>query len=77
MQRQQLQTIAVGAGLAAVVVALATGRLPRWLRVLLVLGLAILACGGGLYVYRNYTYPKTLATLLARLVTLEIENRKA
>jgi len=60
MQRQQLQTIAVGAGLAAVVVAIATGRLPRWLRVLLVLGLAILACGGGLYAYRHYTYPKTL-----------------
>ena len=34
MQRQQLQTIAVGAGLVAVVAALATGRLPRWLRVL-------------------------------------------
>ena len=60
MQRQQLQTIAIGAGLAAVVVAIATGRLPRWLRVLLVLGLAILACGGGLYAYRHYTYPKTL-----------------
>jgi hypothetical protein len=60
MQQGQLQTIAVGAGLTAVIVAIATGRLPRWLRVLLVLGLAILAAGGGLYAYRYATHPTTL-----------------
>jgi TRAP-type uncharacterized transport system substrate-binding protein len=60
MQREQLQTIAIGAGLVAVIVAVATGRLPRWLRVALVLGLVILAAGGGLYAYRYYNYPTTL-----------------
>ena len=38
MQKAQWQAIAIGAGLAAVVVAIATGRLPRWMRVTLVLG---------------------------------------
>lgn len=60
MQQEQLQTIAVGAGLTAVVVAILSGRLPRWLRILLVLGLAILAAGGGLYAYRYATHPTTL-----------------
>jgi TRAP-type uncharacterized transport system substrate-binding protein len=60
MQREQLQTIAFGAGLTAVIIAIATGRLPRWLRVTLILGLVILACGGGLYAYRYYNYPATL-----------------
>jgi TRAP-type uncharacterized transport system substrate-binding protein len=60
MQQGQLQTIAVGAGLTAVAVAILSGRLPRWLRVLLVLGLVILAAGGGLYAYRYATHPTTL-----------------
>lgn len=60
MQREQLQTLAVGAGLVAVIIAIVTGRLPRWLRVTLVLGLLILAAGGGLYAYRYYNYPTTL-----------------
>ncbi len=46
MQREQLQTIAFGAGLMAVIIAIATGQLPRWLRTTLILGLVILACGG-------------------------------
>src|SRR5262249_44164063 len=50
----------VGAGLVAVIIAIVTGRLPRWLRVTLVLGLLILAAGGGLYAYRYYNYPTTL-----------------
>lgn len=67
MQREQLQTIAIGAGLVAVIVAIATGRLPRWLRVTLVLGLAILAAGGGLYAYRYYTHPTTLTVAAGSL----------
>ena len=60
MEREQLQTIAFGTGLMAVIIAIATGRLPRWLRIILVLGLLILAAGGGFYGYRYYTYPTTL-----------------
>ncbi len=60
MQRAQWQAIAIGAGLTAIVVAIFTGRLPRWLRVSLVLGIAVLACGGGLYAYRYATHPTTL-----------------
>src|SRR6516225_5935923 len=60
MERSNWQALAIGAGLTAVVVAIATGRLPRWLRVTLVLGLAILACGGGLYAYRYFNHPTTL-----------------
>ena len=52
MQRAQYQQIAIGAGLLAVVVAIATGRLPRWLRVMLVIALAALAGGVGLFAYR-------------------------
>jgi TRAP-type uncharacterized transport system substrate-binding protein len=60
MQRAQWQALAIGAGLVAVIVAIATGRLPRWLRVALVLGILALACGGGLYAYRYATHPTTL-----------------
>jgi hypothetical protein len=60
MQQGQLQIIAIGAGLTALVMAIVTGRLPRWLRVVLVLGLAILAAGTGLYAYRYTTKPTTL-----------------
>ena len=34
--------------------------LPRWLRVILVLGLFVLAGGGGLYAYRYVSRPTTL-----------------
>jgi TRAP-type uncharacterized transport system substrate-binding protein len=59
-QREQLQTIAFGAGLMAVIIAIVTGRLPRWLRITLTLGLVILAGGAGLYAYRYYSRPTTL-----------------
>jgi TRAP transporter TAXI family solute receptor len=58
--RSQWQLVAIGAALMATVVAVASGRLPRWLRVVLVLGLAILACGAALYAYRYTTRPATL-----------------
>jgi TRAP-type uncharacterized transport system substrate-binding protein len=60
MQRAQWQALAVGAGVVAAIVAIATGRMPRWLRIALVLGITIIALGGGLYVYRNVTNPTTL-----------------
>ena len=60
MQREQYQQIAIGAGLLAVVVAIATGRLPRWLRVMLVIALVALAGGVGLFAYRYLNNPTTL-----------------
>lgn len=64
MARAGWHTVAIGAGLMAVVVAIATGRLPRWLRVMLVVGLVVLAGGGGLYAYRYLTHP-TMLTVAA------------
>lgn len=49
MEDSQLQRIAIGAGIVAVLVALMTGRMPRWLRVLLALAVAVLYGGVGLY----------------------------
>ena len=60
MQRARWQILAIGAGLTAVIAAIATGRLPRWLRVTLVLGISVLACGSALYAYRYFTRPTTL-----------------
>src|SRR4051794_13939453 len=40
--------------------AIHSGRLPRWLRVALVLGLVVLAGGTGLFAYRQANQPKTL-----------------
>ena len=60
MEREQAQKIAILAGIAAIVVALATGRLPRWLRVTLVACLAALACGAGLFAWRYAAHPATL-----------------
>jgi len=52
--------LALGAAMMAVIAAIASGRLPRWLRIVLVVGLVILAGGGGFYAYRYATQPKTL-----------------
>ena len=60
MQRARWQILAIGAGLTAVIAAIAMGRLPRWLRVTLVLGISVLACGSALYAYRYFTRPTTL-----------------
>jgi TRAP-type uncharacterized transport system substrate-binding protein len=67
MQREQYQQIAIGAGLLAVVVAIATGRLPRWLRVMLVIALAALAGGAGLFAYRYISNPTTLTVAAGSL----------
>ena len=60
MEREQYQQIAVVAAALAIVAALASGRLPRWLRICLVMGLAIIAVGAGLYAYRYTSRPATL-----------------
>jgi hypothetical protein len=50
METGRAQKIAIMAGVAAVLAAFATGRLPRWLRITLVSSLAGLACAAGLRV---------------------------
>src|ERR1700694_3951129 len=54
------QKIAKMATIATTLSTLATGRLPRWLRVSLVCSLAIMACAAGLLGYRYATHPTTL-----------------
>ena len=56
MEREQYQQVAIVAGALAVIVALMSGRLPRWLRIVLVLSLGILGAGAGLFEYR-YIHP--------------------
>ena len=60
MEREQYQQVAIAAGALAVLVALMSGRLPRWLRVVLVLGLVTMATGAGFFAYRYVTQPTTL-----------------
>lgn len=60
MEQAEVQRLAIGATVLAGLVALASGRLPRWLRIVLVIGIAALACGLGLYAYRAFTQPTTL-----------------
>ena len=42
-------------------------RLPKWIRVMLVVGGAFLAIGAGLFAYRYFTYPKTLTIAVGSL----------
>lgn len=51
MERDQYQRVPVD---------VASGRLPRWLRSVLVLSIAIVAAGAGFYAYRYLTRPATL-----------------
>ena len=65
LQREQYQNLAAagaaaGAGLLAIVGALATRGAPRWARVTLVLGVLAIACGIGVYAYRAASQPTTL-----------------
>jgi hypothetical protein len=57
MESEQAQKIAIVAAIAAMLAVFATGRLPRWLRVSVVLSLAFLACAAGLFGYRYATHP--------------------
>jgi len=58
MESARTEKIAFVASVAA---ALAAGCLPRWLRIVLVLCLVVLACAGGLVGYRYATHPITLS----------------
>jgi len=60
MDREQYQQIAIGAAGLGIVAAIASGRLPRWLRVVLVVALVFLAAGAGLLAYRYASQPVTL-----------------
>jgi TRAP transporter TAXI family solute receptor len=67
MERSQVEQIAVGAGPGASVGATATGRLPRWLRVVSVVGIVAIAGGVGLFAYRTYSAPTTLTIAVGSL----------
>src|SRR5262245_58262535 len=67
MQREHYQQVAIGADLLAVIAAIATGRLPRWLRATLVVALTALAGGAGLLAYRYATNPTTLTVAAGSL----------
>lgn len=60
MENDQYRNVMVGAGIAALVMAVLSGRLPRWLRITLVIGILVLACGAGLFSYRYINEPTTL-----------------
>src|SRR5215475_11125270 len=60
MEREEYQQVAIAAGALAVLIALASGRLPRWLRIVLVFSLVIMATGAGFFAYRYFTQPMTL-----------------
>ncbi|MBX9844974.1 MAG: ABC transporter substrate-binding protein [Xanthobacteraceae bacterium] len=60
MERTPYQQVAIGAGILAIVAAIASGRMPQWLRVVLVAGLALLAAGAGVFAYRYATQSTTL-----------------
>lgn len=60
MEREQWQKLAVGAGLAAIAFAIVSGRLPRWLRVVLVSAGLVSMCGAGIFAYRYAVKPTVL-----------------
>ncbi|MDC7984797.1 TAXI family TRAP transporter solute-binding subunit, partial [Rhodoplanes sp. TEM] len=67
MDQGQLQKVAVGTAVAAGLAAVATGRLPRWLRVAVVLAAAVIAFAAGLWGWRLFTAPKTLTVAAGSL----------
>lgn len=60
MEQEQLRKAAIGAAVIAALAAVATGRLPRWLRIAVVFALAVLVACSGLFAYRYFTTPRTL-----------------
>jgi TRAP-type uncharacterized transport system substrate-binding protein len=75
MESGEAQKIAIVAAIAAIFAVFATGRLPRWLRVSVVLSLAFVACAAGLFSYRYATHPVTLTvatgSIAARMAATE------
>lgn len=67
MESDRAQTVAVVGSIVAILAALATGRLPRWLRIALVGSLAVLACGLGLFGYRYATRPVALTVAVGSI----------
>lgn len=67
MSDRELQAAAVGAGILGVLLAIAAGRVPRRLRVLVVLSLTALATAAGIFVYRYVTKPVVLTVATASL----------
>ena len=67
MSDRDLQAAAVGAGILGVLLAIAAGRVPRRLRVLVVLSLTALATAAGIFVYRYVTKPVVLTVAAASL----------
>jgi TRAP-type uncharacterized transport system substrate-binding protein len=67
MESDRVQSLAVVGGIVAIVAALATGRLPRWLRITLVASLAVLVCGLGLLGYRYATHPAALTVAVGSI----------
>lgn len=67
MERQQYEQIAAGAGLIAIIAAIAAGKLPRWLRIVVVAGGLAVIAGAASYGYRTYTKPVTLSVAVGSL----------
>jgi TRAP-type uncharacterized transport system substrate-binding protein len=67
MESGKAQSIAIIGGIVAILAALATGRLPRWLRIALVVSLAVLLCGLGLFGYRYATHATALTVAVGSI----------
>jgi TRAP transporter TAXI family solute receptor len=60
MDQLRWNKVAAGAGFAAVLVAVVSGRWPRWVRIALVVGLVAIACSAGFFAYSYVARPTTL-----------------
>lgn len=67
MSDRDWQAAAVGAGIVGVLIAIAAGRVPRRMRVLVVLSLTALASAAGIFAYRLATRPIVLTVAAASL----------
>jgi len=67
MSDRDWQAAAVGAGIVGVLIAIIAGRVPRRMRVLVVVSLTALATAAGIFAYRFITRPVTLTVVAASL----------
>ena len=67
MSDRDWQAAAVGAGVVGVIIAIVAGRVPRRMRVLVVLSLTALATAAGIFAYRFVTKPVILTVAAASL----------